>query len=126
MLGHIGRIEVALGAAVGAHHQVLLGRVDGDHRAAHAVVDRALAIVATRDDAVTDGELVASDVDALAETAVALQFGADERVEALAALVVTHDQHGLPPRTFGLSLAPRGDRCALTRGCVLDLAFDEL
>ena len=105
---------------------VLLGRVDGDHRAAHAVVDRALAIVATRDDAVTHGELAATDVDALAQPAVALELGADERVEALTALVVTHDQHGLPPRAFGLALAPRGDRGALTRACALDVAVDDV
>ena len=72
ILSHIGGIEPALGATVGAHEHVLLGRVDGDHRAAHAVVDRALPIVATRDDAVTHGELAATDVDALAQPAVAL------------------------------------------------------
>ena len=94
---------------------VLLGRVDGDDGAARAVVDRPLAVVATRDDAVTDGELVPGDVDALAQPAVALQLGADERVEALAALVVARDQDGLPPRAFGLALAPRGDRGALAR-----------
>jgi hypothetical protein len=44
MLGHIPGIEPALGAGVGAHKTVLLGRVDGDHRAAHAVVHRPLAI----------------------------------------------------------------------------------
>ena len=48
------------------------------------------------------------------------QLGADERVEALAALVVTHDQHRLPPRACGLALAPRGDRCALTGACALE------
>ena len=79
----------------------------------------ALAIVATRDDPVTHGELAAGDVDALAQPAVALQLGADERVEALAALVVTHDQHGLPPRAFGLALAPRGDRGVLAGACAL-------
>src|SRR6266516_2881110 len=107
MLGHIRSIEPALGAAVGAHEDVLLGRVDGDHRAAHAVVDTALAIVAPCDDAVTDGELAVGDLDALTEPAVALELGADERVEALAALVVRHDQHRLPPRACGLALAPR-------------------
>jgi hypothetical protein len=71
MLGHIGGIEAALGAGVGAHEHVLLGRVDGDHRGAHAVLDRPLAVVASRDDAVTDGELVPGDVDALAQPAVA-------------------------------------------------------
>jgi hypothetical protein len=71
MLGHVRSIEPALGASVGAHEHVLLGRVDGDHRAAHAVIDRPLSVVAARDDAVTDGELVATDVDALAEPAVA-------------------------------------------------------
>ena len=119
MLGHVGGVEAALGAGVGAHEDVLLGRVDGDDRAAHAVVDRALAVVATRDDAVTHGELVAGDVDALAQPAVALQLGADERVEALAALVVTHDQDGLPPRARGLALAPRGDRGVLARAGAL-------
>ena len=59
MLGHIGGVEAALGAGVGAHEHVLLGRVDGDHRAAHAVVDRPLAVVATRDDPITHGELAA-------------------------------------------------------------------
>jgi TrkA family protein len=44
MLGHIPGIEPALGAGVGAHKAVLLGRVDGDHRAGHAVVHRPLAI----------------------------------------------------------------------------------
>ena len=102
--------------------QVLLGRVDGDHRAAHAVVDRPLAIVATRDDPITHGELAAADVDALAQPAVALELGADERVEALAALVVTHDQHGLPPRACGLALAPRGDRGVLAGACALRVA----
>ena len=126
MLGHVGGIEPALGAGVGAHEHVLLGRVDGDHRAACAVVDRALAIVATRDDAITHGELAATDVDALAEPAVALELGADVRVEALAALVVPHDQHSLSPRAFGLALSPRGDRGALSRACALDVAFDDL
>ena len=124
MLGHIRSIEAALGAGVGAHEHVLLGRVDGDHRAAHAVVDRPLAIVATRDDPITHGELAATDVDALAQPAVALQLGADERVEALAALVVTHDQHGLPPRACGLALAPRGDRGVLAGACALRVAGD--
>ena len=72
MLGHIRSVEAALGAGVGAHDEVLLGRVDGDHRAARAVVDRPLAIVATRDDPVADGEVAATDVDALAQPAVAL------------------------------------------------------
>ena len=76
VLGHIGGVEAALGASVGAHEHVLLGRVDGDHGAAHAVVDRAPPVVATRDDAVTHGELAAGDVDALAQPAVALQLGA--------------------------------------------------
>jgi hypothetical protein len=66
MLGNIRRIEPALGTAVGAHDHVLLGRVDGDHRAAHAVLDRPLAIVATRDHPVPHAELAAADVDALA------------------------------------------------------------
>ena len=83
------------------------------HRAAHAVVDPALAVVATRDDPITHGELAAADVDALAQPSVAFQLGADERVETLAALVVTHDQDGLPPRACGLALAPRGDRGVL-------------
>ena len=80
MLGHVGSVEAALGAGVGAHEQVVLGRVDGDHRAAHAVVDRPLAIVATRDDPIAHGELVAPDVDAVAQASVALQLGADERI----------------------------------------------
>ena len=113
MLGHIGSIESALGAGLGAHKHIFLGLVDGDHRAAHPVLDRAIAIVATRDDPITDGELVATDVDALAEPAVALQLGTDESVEAPAALVVTHDQDGLPPRAGGLARPPRGDRGAL-------------
>ena len=103
MLGHIGDIEAALGAGVGAHDEVLLGRVDGDHGAARAVIDRPLPVVAARDDAVTDGELIASDMDALAKPTAVLQVGADERVEALAALVVTCDQDGLPPRAFSLA-----------------------
>ena len=86
VLGRRRRRRGAAGAGVGAHEDVLLGRVDGDDRAAHAVVDRAQPVVATRDDAVTDGELVAGDVDALAQPAVALQLGADQRVEALAAV----------------------------------------
>jgi hypothetical protein len=126
MLGHVGSIEPALGAGVGAHEPVLLGRVDGNHRATHAVIDRALAIVATRDDAVAHGELAPGDVDALAQPAVALQLGADERVEAFTAVVVTHDQHRLPPRALSLALAPRGDRHALTRACALHVAFDDL
>jgi hypothetical protein len=126
MLGHVRSIEPPSGAPVGAHEHVLLGRVDGDHRAAHAVVDRALAIVATRDDAVTHGELVATDVDVLAQPTVALELGADVRVEALAALVVTHDQHRLPPWARGLPRTPCGDRRALTRACALDVAFDDL
>ena len=119
MLGHVGGIEPALGAGVGAHEHVLLGRVDGDDRAAHAVIDRPLAIVASRDDAITHGELAATDVDALAEPSVALELGADERVEALATVVVTHDQHRLPPRASGLALAPRGDCGALPGACAL-------
>ena len=95
MLGHIRSVEAALGAGVGAHEHVLLGGVDGDHRAAHAVVDRPLAIVATRDDSITHREVAATDVDALAQPAVALKLGADERVETLTALVVTHDEDGL-------------------------------
>ena len=59
MLGHVRSVEAALGAAVGAHDEVLLGGVDGDHRAAHAVVDCPLAVVATRDDAIPHGELAA-------------------------------------------------------------------
>ena len=114
MLGHIGAVEAALGAGVGAHHYVLLGWVDGDHGAPHPVVDGALAVVATRDDAITHREVAATDVDALAEPAVALELGADERVEALAALVVTHDQDGLPPLAGGLALAPRGHSRVLT------------
>ena len=51
----------------------------------------------------------------LAEPAVALQLGTDERVEAPAALVVTHDQDGLPPRAGGLARPPRRDRGALPR-----------
>ena len=124
MLGHVGGIEAALGAGVGAHEHVLLGRVDGDHGAARAVVDRALAVVATRDDPITHGELVATDVDALAQPTVARQLGADERVEALAAIVVAGDQDGLPPRAGGLALAPRGDRRALARACALRVAGD--
>ena len=77
VLGHVRSIEAALGAGVGAHDNVLLGRVDGDHRAAHAVVDRPLAVVATRDDPITDRELAAGDLDALAEPAVARQLGAN-------------------------------------------------
>ena len=61
-------------------------------------------------------------MDALAQPAVALELGADERVEALAALVVTHDQHRLPPRACGLALAPRGDRCVLAGACALRVA----
>ena len=113
MLGHIGSIEAALGAGVGAHEHVFLGRVDGDHRPAHAVIDRPLPIVAPRDDPIAHGELAATDLDALAQPSVALQLGADERVEALAAVVVTDDQDSLPPRAGGLAVAPRGDRCVL-------------
>jgi hypothetical protein len=126
MLGHVRSVEPALGAAVGTHEHLLLGRVDGDHGAAGAVVDRPLAIVATRDDPITHGELVATDMDALAEPTVALELGADERVEALAALVVAHDQDSVPPRARGLALAPRRDRCVLTGACALDVAFDDL
>ena len=126
MLGDIRSIESALGAAVGAHKDVLLGRVDGDHRAARAVIDGPLAIVATRDDPITDRELAATDVDALAQPTVALELGADECVEALASLVVTHDQHSLPPPAFPLARPPRGNRRALTHACALDVAFEDL
>jgi hypothetical protein len=122
MLGNVRSIEAALGAGVGAHDEVLLGRVDRGHRAARAVVDRALAVVATRDDPITNGELVATDVDALVQAAVAFELGADERVEALAALVVTHDQHGLPPGAGGLLLAPRRDRGVLAATLALRVA----
>ena len=108
MLGDIRSIEAAVGAGVGAHDQVLLGRVDGDHRAAHAVIDRPLPVVATCDDPVAHGELAATDVDALAQPSVAVELGADERVETLAASVVTDDQHRLPPGARVLALAPDG------------------
>jgi hypothetical protein len=71
MLGHIRSTEPALGAGVGAHEDVLLDRVDGDHPAAHDVIDSPLAVVATRDDPVADRELVAADVDPLTQAAVA-------------------------------------------------------
>ena len=119
MLGHIRGVEAAMGAAVGAHDEVLLGRVDGDHRPTHTVIDRALAVVATRNDTVPDRELIASDVDALAQPAVALELGADERVEALATRVVTHDQDRLPPRARALARPPRGDRRVLAGACAL-------
>jgi hypothetical protein len=110
MLGHIRSVEAAVGAGVGAHEHLLLGRVDGDHRAAHPVVDRPLAIVATRDDPITHGKLAPRDLDALAEPAVATQLGTDERVEARTALAVTHDQHRLPPRAGDLARPPHSDR----------------
>ena len=59
VFGHVGGVEGALGAGVGAHEDVLLGRVDGDDGAAGAVVDAAQAVVATRDDPVAHGELLA-------------------------------------------------------------------
>ena len=98
MLSHIGGIKAALGAGVGAHEHVLLGRVDRDDRGAHAVIDRPLTVVATRDDAIPHGELVASDVDALAEPVVALQLGADNALRrsrrSLSRTISTACPHG--------------------------------
>ena len=71
-LSHIGGIKAALGAAVDPHQHLFLGRVDGDHRAAHSVIDRSLPVVAPRDDPVTDGKVASTDLDAVAEPAVAL------------------------------------------------------
>ena len=126
VLGHVGGVEGALRAGVGAHEDVLLGRVDGDHGAARAVVDGAQTVVATRDDTVTHGELVPGDVDALAQPTVAAQLGADQRVEALAAIVVACDQDGLAPRACGLALAPRGDRRMLARAGALRVVSDDV
>ena len=72
MLGHIPGIEPPSGAGVGEHKDVLLGLVEGDHRAAHAVVDRPLAIVATRDDPVTHRDVFPGALDALAQPAGAV------------------------------------------------------
>ena len=126
VLGHVGGVEGALRAGVGAHEDVLLGRVDGDDGAAGAVVDGAQTVVAARDDAVTHGELVPGDVDALAQPTVAAQLGADQRVEALAAIVVACDQDGLAPRARGLALAPRGDRRTLARAGTLRVVSDDV
>ena len=49
VLGHVDGVETALRAGVGAHEDVLLGRVDGDHGAARAVVDTTPMVVATRE-----------------------------------------------------------------------------
>ena len=97
--------------------------IDG---AARAVVDGAQMVVATRDDAVTDGELLPGDVDALAQPTVAAQLGAGEGVEALAALVVACDEDGLPPRASGLAFAPRGDRRTLARAGALRVVSDDV
>jgi hypothetical protein len=125
MLAHVGGVEAALGAGVGAHEDVLLGRVDGDDGPARAVVDRSHTVVAAGDDPVPHGELLAGDVDALPQPAVALQFGTDEGVEALAALVVACDEDGLAPPASCLALAPRGDRRTLARAGTLRVLSDD-
>jgi hypothetical protein len=65
-------------------------------------------------------------VDALPQPPVAVQLGADERVEALAALVVAGKQHGLPPRECGLAVTPSRDRGALARCRGLDVAGENV
>ena len=126
VFGHVGGVEAALGAGVGAHEDLLLVRVDGDNGAAGAVVDTTPMVVATRDDPVPHGELLAGDVDALPQPTVAAQLGADERVEALAAIVVAGDEDGLTPRARGLALAPRGDRRMLARSGTLRVVGDDV
>ena len=65
-------------------------------------------------------------MDALPQPTVAAQLGADERVEALAAIVVACDEDGLTPRARGLALAPRGDRRMLARAGTLRVVSDDV
>ena len=93
-----------------------------DHGAAHPVIDGALTVVAAGDDAVADGELLACDVDALAQATIAQQLGTRERVQSRAPSVVARDQDRLAPWTRGLVFTPGRDRGALSRACGLDVA----
>ena len=126
VLGDVAGLEHALSAGVGAHDHLLLGLLDGDHGAAHAVVDGPQVVVATGDDAIADRELAAGDLDALAEQTLADELGASEGVQARAAVVVTHDEDRLPPRALGLALAPPGDRRPLARRGGLLVASDDV
>ena len=115
VLGDIGGVECPVGAGVGADEKLVLGRVDGDDRAAHAVVDLAPPVVVASDDAVADGELLAGDEDALAQPTLALELGARERVETRAAGVVAGDEDRLSARARGFTVAPDGDGRLLGR-----------
>jgi hypothetical protein len=126
VLGDIGGVESTVGARVGTDDQLLLGRVDRDDRAAHAVVDCAQPIVAASDDAIADGELLASDVDALTEATFAPKLGARQRVETPAADVVARDEDSLPARTRNLMLTPGRDRRSLRRGSRLGVPREDV
>ena len=100
---------------VGPDEKLVLGRVDGDDRAAHAVVDLTQPVVVASDDAVADGELLAGDEDALAQPPLALELGARQRVETRAAGVVARDEDRLSARARSFTVAPRGDGRVLGR-----------
>jgi hypothetical protein len=122
VLGDVGGVQRTLGACIASNDHLLLSGVHGDHGSAHAVLDRAQAVVATRDDPVTDGELVSGNVDAVAEPTVVGELRAHERVEPREPRVVARDQDRLAPLVCGLALAPGRDRRSLARARDLRVA----
>ena len=65
------------------------------------------------------------DLDALPQPTVAAQLGADEGVQALAAMVVACDENSLAPGARGLALAPYSDRRLFARAGSLRVAGDD-
>ena len=95
VLGDIVDRQLAQLAVVGLDRHRQPVEVDGSHGAAGAVVDVALAVVATRDHAVAHRHLELADLDPLAQLAPALAPRPSLVVEARAGVVVAGDHDRL-------------------------------